>query len=138
MADHNASSQGDTFAPSGYSQFGQDEVSIRDNDSTMGDSIHPSYAPSEDVDLSDYDYNDNDSAMGDSVASSTVSMTSSIAHYEHEHGRRYHAYRAGRYFQPNDQQEQDLMDTAHLISLEVQSPLFGQLRGQPLCQRYSC
>ncbi len=39
---------------------------------------------------------DNDSAFGDSLASSTTSLRSAITKYQFEHGRRYHAYRAGR------------------------------------------
>lgn len=64
---------------------------------------------------------DNDSAMGESIASSTASLTPSVAEYEHQHGRRYHAFRAGRYYMPNDEKEQDLMDLAHYISLVVKS-----------------
>ena len=39
---------------------------------------------------------DNDSAFGESLASSTTSLRSVMTKYEFEHGRRYHAYKAGR------------------------------------------
>jgi len=76
-----------------------------------------SYADAGDSDpMDDWDH---DSTMGDSIQESTASMTSSIARYEHEHGRRYHAYQAGKYYMPNDEEEQDLMDLAHYIGLAV-------------------
>lgn len=76
------------------------------------------YTRSEDPDLSD---DDNDSTMGDSIASSTGSLSPSVVEYEHQNGRRYHAFRAGRYYMPNDEEEQDLMDLVHCISLMVES-----------------
>ncbi|MCJ1260617.1 hypothetical protein MMC22_000479 [Lobaria immixta] len=47
-----------------------------------------------------------DSTFGDEE-SYTTSIESSITAYKYEHGRRYHAYRAGQYNLPNDEQEQD-------------------------------
>lgn len=81
------------------------------------------YGASDDPDNLDWD---NDSTMGESIASSTCSLTPSVTQYEHQHGRRYHTYRAGRYYMPNDEKEQDLMDLAHYISLVVK---FSLLRG---------
>ncbi|KAL9017170.1 MAG: hypothetical protein Q9185_005499 [Variospora sp. 1 TL-2023] len=40
----------------------------------------------------------------------TTSIASSITDYKFEHGRRYHAYKEGRYLLPNDEAEQDRMD----------------------------
>lgn len=53
-----------------------------------------------------------DSAYGasDTESSYTASITSSITAYQQENGRRYHAYQAGRYVLPNDEQEQDRLD----------------------------
>ncbi|KAG8530556.1 uncharacterized protein KY384_005059 [Bacidia gigantensis] len=53
-----------------------------------------------------------DSALGSEYDESTytASLTSSITAYQYEHGRRYHAYQAGRYILPNDEQEQERMD----------------------------
>jgi hypothetical protein len=72
---------------------------------------------------------DNDSTMGESIASSTCSLSPSVAEYEHQHGRRYHAFRAGRYYMPNDEEEQDLMDLVHAISLMVVIPFPCTLYG---------
>ena len=41
---------------------------------------------------------------------STASIASSIYDYEHENGRTYHAYKAGKYALPNDEGEQERMD----------------------------
>lgn len=74
-------------------------------------------------DGSDLSDDDNDSTMGESIASSTISLSPSVVEYQHQHGRRYHAFRAGQYYMPNDEQEQDLMDLVHCISLMVRSLL---------------
>lgn len=43
----------------------------------------------------------------------TASLTSSIERYPIENGRRYHAFKDGRYFMPNDESEQDRLDLSH-------------------------
>ena len=58
-----------------------------------------------------------DSSLGTEIASSTASLSSSVLEYEYENGRRYHAYRAGKYFAPNDDLEQERMDLQHHIYL---------------------
>ncbi|RMJ24772.1 Methyltransferase [Aspergillus sp. HF37] len=49
------------------------------------------------------------------AASSTQSLSSSVLNYQYENGRRYHAYRQGEYWLPNDEKEQDRMDLHHHI-----------------------
>jgi hypothetical protein len=50
---------------------------------------------------------DLDSTLGSEDSSlRSVSLSSSIYDYRYENGRRYHAYRDGRYFLPNDEVEQ--------------------------------
>jgi len=44
---------------------------------------------------------------------STASIASSIYDYEHENGRTYHAYKAGKYALPNDEGEQERMDLCY-------------------------
>jgi trans-aconitate methyltransferase len=73
--------------------------------------------------------NDNDSALGSEPPSSTQSLSSTICNYTYENGRRYHAYRAGNYFMPNDEQEQDYMDLWHHISTMI---LEGELFRAPI------
>ena len=68
-----------------------------------------------------------DSAIDDSYDPSTytASLTSSITSYQYEHGRRYHAYQAGRYELPNDEQEQERMDLQyHSLRLAFGDKLF--------------
>ncbi|ERF76119.1 hypothetical protein EPUS_01452 [Endocarpon pusillum Z07020] len=71
---------------------------------------------------------DNDSAFGESLASSTTSLRSAVTKYEFEHGRRYHAYKAGQYAFPNDESELDRMDLEH----HMFGLLIGQLHLAPL------
>ncbi|KAK5098609.1 hypothetical protein LTR70_002497 [Exophiala xenobiotica] len=51
----------------------------------------------------------------DSVRSDLTSVKSSTFEYQYENGRRYHAYRAGKYILPNDEQEQDRLDIMHHV-----------------------
>jgi ubiquinone/menaquinone biosynthesis C-methylase UbiE len=43
----------------------------------------------------------------------TASVRSSIFEYNYENGRRYHAYKEGAYFMPNDEPEQERMNMQH-------------------------
>ncbi|KAI7112772.1 hypothetical protein KC352_g35270, partial [Hortaea werneckii] len=72
-----------------------------------------------DQSLADVDMDDGDSALGDDTASETRSITDSVLGYEYENGRRYHAYRAGKYPMPNDEAEQERMDMQHHIYLLI-------------------
>src|SRR6201996_5073310 len=69
---------------------------------------------------------DLDSTLGsDSSSSGSTSVTSSIYNYRYENGRRYHAYRDGRYLLPNDEAEQDRLDFHHhLFRLIIGGKLF--------------
>ncbi|KAF2425830.1 S-adenosyl-L-methionine-dependent methyltransferase [Tothia fuscella] len=58
---------------------------------------------------------DVDLAFGDDSASYTTSLKSSITNYIQENGRRYHAFKDGAYFLPNDEAEQDRLDLFHHI-----------------------
>ncbi|TVY35145.1 Secondary metabolism regulator [Lachnellula subtilissima] len=63
----------------------------------------------------DEDNSSADSAYGSSVASSSDSLGSSITNYLYENGRRYHAYKEGEYYLPNDEIEQARLDLQHHI-----------------------
>ncbi|KAK1848061.1 methyltransferase domain-containing protein [Colletotrichum chrysophilum] len=58
---------------------------------------------------------DNDSTIEDRISSYTASLTSSVVDYPTENGRRYHAFRAGAYYGPNDEQEMDRLDFNHML-----------------------
>lgn len=62
------------------------------------------------------------------------SQLSDVASYVYEHcyenGRRYHAYKHGRYPVPNDDQEQDREDMKHAMLMEV--TVRGRLSPFPL------
>jgi tRNA G46 methylase TrmB len=38
-----------------------------------------------------------------------------VANFKFENGRRYHSYREGSYYMPNDEQEQERLDMQHHI-----------------------
>lgn len=65
-----------------------------------------------------------DSSEDISDLSSTTSINSSILLHRHENGRRYHAYKDGKYLGPNDDTEQERLDLQHhLFSLTFSSKL---------------
>ena len=66
---------------------------------------------------------------GDSLTSRTTSIRSEITSYHFEHGRRYHAYKAGSYLYPNDEQALNQMDIEH----HNQRLQLGALHLSPLC-----
>ncbi|KAG5763236.1 hypothetical protein H9Q72_008662 [Fusarium xylarioides] len=70
---------------------------------------------------------DNDSTynLSEGSVSQTSSINSSILNYRYVNGRRYHAFREGAYFVPNDEEEQTRMDLVHHIySLMLDGALF--------------
>jgi SAM-dependent methyltransferase len=69
---------------------------------------------------------DTDSTLGSETSSlRSTSLTSSIYNYIYENGRRYHAYREGRYILPNDEAEQERLDFHHhLFRLIIGGKLF--------------
>ncbi|KAI5839162.1 S-adenosyl-L-methionine-dependent methyltransferase [Morchella snyderi] len=64
-----------------------------------------------------FDYKDTmeteDDSLQQSCEFSTESLTASIYEYRYENGRRYHAYKEGKYILPNDEAEQDRLDILH-------------------------
>ncbi|PGH26379.1 hypothetical protein AJ80_01877 [Polytolypa hystricis UAMH7299] len=59
---------------------------------------------------------DTDSAYEEgSLSSTSTSLRSSITNYQYENGRRYHAYKAGEYYLPNDETEQQRLELHHHI-----------------------
>ncbi|KAF4121466.1 to methyltransferase, partial [Geosmithia morbida] len=69
-----------------------------------------------DVEEEDASTSDTDSAYGTEAGSAyTGSMTSSVFRYKYENGRRYHAYREGKYVLPNDDAEQERLNLQHHI-----------------------
>ncbi|KAI2603667.1 S-adenosyl-L-methionine-dependent methyltransferase [Hypoxylon sp. NC1633] len=63
------------------------------------------------------------------LVSSTQSLSSSILKYREENGRRYHAYKAGQYWAPNDDIQQGAEDLSHTMYLEI---LDGKLHRAPI------
>ena len=72
----------------------------------------------------DDDDNDNDSSLGIDLSSETQSLSSLVMKFEFENGRRYHAFQAGRYAFPNDEEELNRMD--------LENHLFFMLLGEKL------
>ncbi|TID27744.1 putative methyltransferase [Venturia nashicola] len=69
---------------------------------------------------------DRDSSYGDSdAASETTSLRSAVLNYIYDNGRRYHSYRAGSYWGPNDDKAQDNLDLFHhIFTLSLDGRLF--------------
>ncbi|OAP64727.1 hypothetical protein AYL99_00699 [Fonsecaea erecta] len=74
---------------------------------------------------------DNDSAYAESIGaySENTAATSSAFDFQYENGRRYHSYKAGQYFAPNDEQEQERLDLLHHVQSMV---LGGELFKAPI------
>ncbi|KAL7272631.1 hypothetical protein RUND412_004557 [Rhizina undulata] len=53
------------------------------------------------------------SSYGSGFESDTTSLISAARNHTFENGRRYHGYKEGKYFMPNDEAEQDRMDLLH-------------------------
>ncbi|KAL2831964.1 S-adenosyl-L-methionine-dependent methyltransferase [Aspergillus pseudoustus] len=68
---------------------------------------------------------DSDSVFSDSYQSDLTSLRSSILDYRYENGRRYHAYRAGAYWGPNDEKAQDHLDIGEFADLHPSSTVIG-------------
>ncbi|KAL8961085.1 MAG: hypothetical protein Q9193_002305 [Seirophora villosa] len=68
-----------------------------------------SSAPIEDQSYADSAYDDT-SSLNESV---TDTLESAYSHYRWENGRRYHIYRDGAYWGPNDETHNDQQDIAH-------------------------
>ncbi|SPN99151.1 related to methyltransferase [Cephalotrichum gorgonifer] len=72
------------------------------------------------IEVDDAFDDDRDSAIGDAQTTYTSSLASSVLDYPVEYGRRYHAYRSGRYSRPNDEQEMDRLLLIHeIITLAI-------------------
>ncbi|CAG8974169.1 hypothetical protein HYALB_00013600 [Hymenoscyphus albidus] len=61
----------------------------------------------------DSEMSDSDSAIGSDIQSSTMSLRSSIYETIMENGRSYHKYKAGQYYLPNDDVEQERLNLQH-------------------------
>jgi ubiquinone/menaquinone biosynthesis C-methylase UbiE len=77
----------------------------------------------------DDDDDDNDSALGIDLSSETQSLSSRVMKFEFENGRRYHAFQAGMYAFPNDEEELNRMDLENHLFLML---LGGKLHHAPL------
>ncbi|OLN81629.1 Malonyl-[acyl-carrier protein] O-methyltransferase 1-like protein 5 [Colletotrichum chlorophyti] len=64
-------------------------------------------------------FGEGDSTIDDQISSYTASLTSSVVDYPEEFGRRYHAFRPGSYFAPNDESEMDRLDFNHMLVLKT-------------------
>ncbi|CZS95211.1 related to TAM domain methyltransferase [Rhynchosporium agropyri] len=72
-------------------------------------------------------FDDNDSSYGGDLdaASETTSLYSLITRHVYENGRRYHSYRAGTYWGPNDDTAQENLDLFHhIFNLSLDGNLF--------------
>ncbi|KAL3490777.1 S-adenosyl-L-methionine-dependent methyltransferase [Aspergillus germanicus] len=66
-----------------------------------------------------------DSVFSEDYQSDLTSLRSSIVDYRYENGRRYHAFRAGAYWGPNDEKAQDHLDIGEFADLHPSSTVIG-------------
>ncbi|TEA10582.1 Secondary metabolism regulator laeA [Colletotrichum sidae] len=62
---------------------------------------------------------DDGASFDERLSSYSASLASSAVEYPTEYGRRYHAFRPGSYFMPNDEVEMDRLDLSHAITLKL-------------------
>ncbi|KAF4851988.1 Secondary metabolism regulator LAE1 [Colletotrichum siamense] len=84
------------------------------------------------VELAADDGDDPRSEIGSSIASSRTSLRDSIIDYRIENGRSYHRYKEGKYNLPNDDQENDRLDSNHQLWLIT---LDDKLGVAPPCEK---
>lgn len=65
------------------------------------------------------EFDGDDGYESDSAPSVSTSMSSSALNYEFENGRRYHSFREGRYYFPNDDSEQEREDLKHAMMMQL-------------------
>lgn len=93
-------------------------------------STHQTETPHSNIPLEvDSENTESDSAYGDEISLFSASITSSVVDFQEENGRRYHAYRRGRYLLPNDDIENERLDIHHELMLVV---LNGKLHLAPI------
>ena len=82
-------------------------------------SPQPSVASDQDIPIdAAFDDEDGDSAYNDgSFQSDTTSLLSHITKYRYENNRRYHGYKDGEYWGPNDEKQNNQLDIAHHLYL---------------------
>jgi SAM-dependent methyltransferase len=80
------------------------------SDETIREQTHDTSSASD-------DHWEHDSGIGSAtpLSSTTTSLTPSILDFKTENGRRYHAYREGTYYLPNDDKEADRLDLQHHV-----------------------
>lgn len=76
-------------------------------------------SPEEDIPIdSAYEGDETDSAYdAGSTYTDTTSLRSDITKYRYENNRRYHAYKDGEYWGPNDEKQNNQLDIAHHMYL---------------------
>ncbi|GLA61676.1 hypothetical protein AtubIFM56815_002535 [Aspergillus tubingensis] len=85
-------------APQNVSQSAASVAGHHDGESSDSDEAEP------EEEFSDY---------AEDFASDTTSLNSEITSYRFENGRRYHAYKEGAYWGPNDEMQNEQLDIAH-------------------------
>lgn len=81
------------------------------------ESVEPFPVQSSSPPVEEHDPDVDDSAYGDDILSDTTSIPSTIYRHRYENGRRYHQFREGEYWGPNDEQQNDQLDIAHHMFL---------------------
>ncbi|KAI9789496.1 MAG: hypothetical protein M1833_002306 [Piccolia ochrophora] len=68
---------------------------------------------------SPFPWNGTNNRGNEFIQDDTITLTSSVLKYRQENGRRYHAYREGQYWGPNDDKQNEALDIAHHLFLKA-------------------
>ncbi|WAO86949.1 Hypothetical protein NCS54_00424000 [Fusarium falciforme] len=100
-------------------------LSPRSRRSSSMDQSPPGQPPTNTIEV-DSDLNDTDSTYPESEAATDgMSLRSSILNYKWENSRRYHAYKDGSYWAPNDEQQQDAEDLIEFADEHPSAAVLG-------------
>lgn len=105
------------------------EVEIKTLQNSSGSPAAPPALLGKDSDENQGNLNEKMESIYDPGSPGIRSLSSKVRNYIFKYGRRYHAYKSGRYHFPNDDTEQDREDLLHKMVLQLCD---GRLHFAPL------
>ncbi|XPS73865.1 hypothetical protein M3J07_005988 [Ascochyta lentis] len=116
--DGEAPASSSSAAPASQDQSSAEAASVPATAAGPSTAVEHDPAPIQPPIQPESDFDESDSAYGDSDhLSDTTSIPSTIWRHRYENGRRYHKFREGEYWGPNDEVQNDQLDIAHHMFL---------------------
>jgi hypothetical protein len=110
VSNSNRSTREET-ASNPHTQRQQDDEAVVGEQPESSAAIEPHVGPEEEDEFV--------AEVWDAGSATSTSVTSSVYAHTYQNGRRYHAFRHGRYPIPNDDLEQNREDMKHALMLEL-------------------